>query len=152
DSHAVRVRELRSGDPGRVAAALSSAPIDVDLAPHAIALLAWDAAYPQAAQALAVAREQIEPQLVERMLDTQEDFAIRRRIPWILSHSSTPVAIAGLLQGLLDPRFEVRFRCGQALARIHARDPSLPIDRQRVFTIVLRETRVDHGVWESQRL
>jgi ATP:ADP antiporter, AAA family len=152
DSHEVRIRELRSGDPVRVAAALASAPIDVDLAPHAIALLAWDAAYPHAAQALAAAREGIEPQIVERMLDTQEDFAIRRRIPWILSHSSTPIAIAGLLQGLLDPRFEVRFRCGQALARIHARDPSLPIDRQRVFTIVLRETRVDHGVWESQRL
>ena len=152
DSLDQRIRELGSGDPGRVAAALASAPIDADLAPHAIALLAWDAAYPHAAQALAAAREGIEPQLVERMLDTQEDFAIRRRIPWILSHSSTSVAIAGLLQGLLDPRFEVRFRCGQALARIHARDPSLPIDRQRVFTIVLRETRVDHGVWESQRL
>jgi len=28
----------------------------------------------------------------------------------------------------------------------------VPIDRHRVFAIVLRETRVDRGVWESQRL
>ena len=152
DPRALRIAELRSGDAGRVIPALASGPIDADLAPHAIPLLAWDTIYPQAAGALAAARPEIEPLLVARMLDTQEEFAIRRRIPWILSQSSSRAAIEGLLQGLVDPRFEVRFRCGRALARIHARDASLPIDRHRVFAIVLRETRVDRGVWESQRL
>jgi hypothetical protein len=147
-----RIRELRSGDPVRVLTALRSDSITPELAPHVLPLLAWDALYPHAARALSQARERIEGLLVDHLLDKEEEFSIRRRIPGILSGSSSRIVIQGLLQGLLDSRFEVRYRCGRALARIHARDASVPIDRHRVFAIVLRETRVDRGVWESQRL
>ena len=148
----LRIEELRSGDPARVAAALETGPIGPELAPHVVPLLAWDAIYPYAARALGRARPQIEGLLVDRLLDASEEFAIRRRIPALLAESSSRVVIEGLLQGLLDPRFEVRFRSGHALARIHDRDASVPFDRHRVFAIALRETRVDRSVWESQRL
>ena len=148
----LRIEELRSGDPARVAAALGTGPIGPELAPHVVPLLAWDAIYPYAARALGRARPQIEGFLVDRLLDASEEFAIRRRIPALLADSSSRVVIEGLLQGLLDPRFEVRFRSGHALARIHDRDASVPFDRHRVFAIALRETRVDRSVWESQRL
>ncbi|MFQ5599818.1 MAG: hypothetical protein ACE5G2_04600 [Candidatus Krumholzibacteriia bacterium] len=147
-----RIVDLRSGDPLRVHVALQSAPIGPELAPHVIPLLAWDQVYPHAARALVNAGDRIAGQLVDALLDKDEEFAIRRRIPMILSHIETPKAIEGLLLGLLDRRFEVRFRSGRALARIHERDPSAPIDRNRVFAIVLRETRVDRGVWVSRRL
>ncbi len=146
-----RIQDLRSGDQRRVVGALQS-EAGPDVAPHVIALLAWDAVYPHAARALVASLERVEGQLVDRLLDPDEEFSIRRRIPAILSRSGSRVVIEGLLQALLDLRFEVRFRAGQALSRIHARDPSVPIDRNRVFATVLRETRVDRGVWESQRL
>src|SRR5262249_59313669 len=53
---------------------------------------------------------------------------------------------------LSDARFEVRYRCGRALAAIRVRNPNLEVDRDRVFAAVLREARVDKGVWESHRL
>ncbi len=152
DAVAPRLDELRSADPARVVAALEAGPIDAAFAPHVIPLLAWDAAYPYVARALTRNRDSIEQSLVERLLDASEEFAIRRRIPPILAGSTTRVAVEGLLQGLLDARFEVRFRCGRALARTHAKDPSVRIDRHRVFAVASRETRVDRGVWESQRL
>ncbi len=146
-----RIRDLRSADPERVRVALQGPP-DPDLASHIIPLLAWDAMYPHAARALVACLDRIEGQLVDRLLDPEEEFSIRRRIPSIVSRSNSRVVITGLLQALLDKRFEVRFRAGQALSRIHERDPSVAIDRHRVFAIVLRETRVDRRVWESQRL
>jgi hypothetical protein len=147
-----RIEELRSGDPARVSAALAAGPIDPELASHVVPLLAWDSVYPYAARSLKASRERIEGQLVDRLLDHNEEFAIRRRIPALLADSRSRVVIEGLLQGLLDRRFEVRFRCGRTLAHIHDQDPSVPIDRHRVFAIASRETRVDRGVWESQRL
>jgi ATP/ADP translocase len=145
------IQDLRSGEPGRVLAALqdSTGP---DLAPHVIPLLAWDTMYPHAAKTLIGSLDRLEGQLVDRLLDRDEEFSIRRRIPAILTRSSSRMVIEGLMQALLDARFEVRFRAGRALSRIHARDPGVAIDRNRVFAIVLRETRVDRGVWESQRL
>jgi len=147
-----RIEELRSGDPVRVIAALDAGEVSPELAPHVVPLLAWDTIYPTAVRVLVQARPHIEGLLVDRLLDPNEEFAIRRRIPPLLTDSRSRVVIEGLLQGLLDSRFEVRFRSGRALARIHAQDPSVPIDRHRVFAIALRETRVDRSVWESQRL
>ncbi|HEY1418795.1 MAG TPA: hypothetical protein VGF41_12870, partial [Myxococcaceae bacterium] len=60
--------------------------------------------------------------------------------------------IEGLLAGLEDPRFEVRFQCGRALARLHQTDPSRPIPGERALAAVMREMKVERGVWETQRL
>src|SRR5512134_4176724 len=65
----LRIEDLRSGDPKRVVDALGRGPIGPELAPHVVPLLAWDAIYPHAAQALAQARPQIEGLLVDRLLD-----------------------------------------------------------------------------------
>ena len=146
-----RIQDLRSGDPVRVQTALAGS-VAPDLAPHVIPLLAWDAVYARAAHALIQSLERLEGQLVDRLLDREEEFSIRRRIPAILSRSSSRLVVEGLLQALIDTRFEVRFRAGRALSNIHERDPGAAIDRHRVFAIVLRETRVDRGVWESHRL
>lgn len=147
-----RVRELRSGDPERVRKALDAGPIDRALAPHVIPLLAWETVAEAAGQALRAASDPIAGQLVDSLLDPEEEFAIRRRIPRLLCDRASSVAVEGLLQGLLDRRFEVRFRCGRALLRLHEGVGILPPDPDRIYLAVLREVAVDRRVWESQKL
>jgi hypothetical protein len=91
-------------------------------------------------------------QLLDRLLDEDEEFSVRRRLPLVLAYCPTTRAFEGLFQGLQDKRFEVRYRCGRALSRLQELDPGLRVDRQRVIAAVLREVAVDRGVWESHKL
>jgi ATP:ADP antiporter, AAA family len=144
---------LRSGDARRVHAELRQArsfgPV---IAAQAISLLAWDEVTGWASRALAKAAPAITGQLIDRLLDPNEDFAIRRRIPRILATCATPRAYDGLMAALTDKRFEVRFQAGRALARIHEQVPALVVDKGPVYAAVLRETRVERSLWENQRL
>ncbi|MCA9752798.1 MAG: hypothetical protein KC591_11450, partial [Gemmatimonadetes bacterium] len=90
--------------------------------------------------------------LVFAMLDAGQDFATRRRLARVFATSSSPHAAVGLLAALGDARFEVRFRAGVALARMHERAPDVPLDPRDVFAAIERESRVNRHVWESNRL
>ncbi|MFN0152028.1 MAG: Npt1/Npt2 family nucleotide transporter, partial [bacterium] len=148
-----RIAELRSGDAVRVRRALGArAPLSRADAPWVIALLTWDEMAPDAIATLRAALPKISGLLVDALLDPDEDFAVRRRIPRVLAASSAPAAVDGLLRGLDDKRFEVRYQCGRALARIRERSPETPIRAEDVFAAGLREVRVDKSVWESHRL
>jgi hypothetical protein len=69
-----------------------------------------------------------------------------------LASATSQRAVDGLLLGLDDLRFEVRFQCGRSLGAILQRRPKLRVDRERVFEIVLREVAVGRPIWESHRL
>ncbi len=144
---------LRSGDPARVREALRrSSPLDAALVPQAIQLLAWDeVARASAESLLAVAASHV-GQLVDALLDPDTDFAVRRRIPGVLAATLTARAVEGLTRGLADGRFEVRYRCGRALARMLEPDGGLEVDRETIFGAVRREATAGRQVWESQRL
>jgi hypothetical protein len=86
------------------------------------------------------------------LLDPDQEFAIRRRIPLVLSHHVSRRAVEGLVAGLDDKRFEVRYRCGRALARIHERHEEMITDRGRILAAIISDVAVDRRVWESQRL
>lgn len=145
--------ELRSGDANRVTAVLRRTRyLSPAVAAQVAALLAWDQVTGWASRALAKVAPSITGQLVDRLLDPDEDFAVRRRIPRILATCETPRALVGLMGGLHDRRFEVRFQCARALARIHLRAPSLAIDTAAVYAAVSRETRVGVSLWREQRL
>jgi hypothetical protein len=147
-----RVVELRSRDAERVRQALTAEPIDQNLVPHILPLLAWDEVATTAMQALRDIAPRIIGQLLDSLLDADEEFSVRRRIPMIIAACPTRRAFEGLFLGLEDKRFEVRYRCGRALSKLQEMDPNLRIDRERVVTAVLREVAVDRGVWESHRL
>ncbi len=61
-------------------------------------------------------------------------------------------AADGLLLGLDDQRFEVRFQCGRSLASIKEKNARIRIDAERVYSVVLREVGVGRSIWESHRL
>ena len=64
----------------------------------------------------------------------------------------TQRAVYGVLLGLEDLRFEVRFQCGRSLAAILDKNPRIRIDKERIFDVVRREVAVGRPVWESHRL
>jgi len=144
---------LRSGDPVRARRALRDAsPLPPELVPIVIPLLAWDDVASWALQALRGVVDRHSGQLVDALLDPDEDFSIRRRLPRVLSAAATDRAAEGLIRALSDRRFEVRYQSGVALAKLRDRISGLPVDRGAIFEAVAREAKVDRGVWESQRL
>jgi AAA family ATP:ADP antiporter len=123
-----------------------------DVLPDVIRLLAWDVVARDAAAALRDVAPTAASRLVAALLDPDEEFAVRRRLPSVLARVPTQAVADGLAAGLADPRFEVRYRCGLALHRIRGQAPALRIDDATVIGAVLREVNVDRGVWESHRV
>lgn len=153
DTLVAGLRELRSGDPGRVRAALvASSPLDPGLVAQGIALLAWDEVATDVIRALRAVATRHAGQLVDALLDPGTEFTVRRRIPPVLAVSHARRAVDGLVNGLVDTRFEVRYRCGRALDGLRGADPRLGVDEALVYEAVRRETRVGRAVWNSQKL
>lgn len=153
DPKAEILADLRSADPVRVRRALRSADVaDPAVAERIVTLLAWNEVTADAAKALVRVAREVTDLLVDRLLDTDEEFTIRRRLPRVLAYSPTDRAVDGLIRGLGDRRFEVRFRAGRALLRLRRSAEGPPIDPDRIIEAILREVGVDRRVWTSQRL
>ncbi len=138
---------LQAIDQGRG----GDARLDRALVPAVIRMLDEDASAAEAMRALRkVADERIE-ELLTALLDPDQPFPVRRRLASALSSCRSQRAADGLMLGLQDLRFEVRFRCGQSLVAMveqgHAR-----IDPARVLDVVHREITVSQRVWEGRRL
>lgn len=153
DLVAEQLHVLRSGSPAQARAALMATnPLDATLVPQAIRLLARNDVARDATAALKSVAARHVGQLVDALLDPDSDIAVRRRIPRVLATCPTPRAVDGLTRGLADDRFEVRYRCGRALARLFDRERGLQADRDLVFDAVRREAALGRQVWDSQHL
>jgi hypothetical protein len=128
------------------------APLTAPLVPLVIPLLAWDPAAADAIDALRRVAEDHVGQLVDVLVNQEQDFAIRRRLARVFSVCTSQRAADGLILGLDDLRFEVRFQCGRSLAAMRERNPAISIDRDRMLSVVLKEVTVGRPVWESRRL
>jgi len=147
------LEELRSRDESRVRAALGrTSVLERTHVAQVIDLLAWDDVSPAARTAL----EQLAPlhlgMLIDAMLDPATDFAIRRRLPRILGTVATARSLDGLVNGLSDSRFEVRYHCSRAISRILAKHRELAIDRPQMIAAVERELSVPPQRWRGYRL
>jgi len=147
------VLSLRSRNRARVVEVLSrDEGLTPGLVPHAITLLAWDQVADHAMFALRKVAEERVGQLVDALLDPNQDFAVRRRLARVFSVCVSQRAASGLMFGLDDPRFDVRYQSARSLAAIVDSNPRVQIDRDQIFAVVLRESAVGRGVWESRRL
>ncbi|MFN8654031.1 MAG: hypothetical protein U0133_19185 [Gemmatimonadales bacterium] len=145
-------QSLVSSKPDIVLAALEQGPLAPAQLDDAVHLLAWDAVAPRAVQALIPFAMREPARLTRYLLDPGEDFAVRRRLVRVLAEGSGPEVRDALLRALEDPRFEVRYRAGRALARVLSREPGVTVEADRVIETVLREVAVDRGVWEGRHL
>jgi hypothetical protein len=153
DAEIYDILALRSRNRARIVDVLSrDEGLTPGLVPHVIALLAWEPVADYAMFALRKAAEEHVGQLVDALLDPNQDFAIRRRLARVFSVCVSQRAASGLLFGLDDPRFDVRYQSARSLAAIVDKNPRVQIESDRIFDVVLREVAVGRGVWESRRL
>ena len=143
------MEDLRSGVAARVRARLAE-PLDPVLAGQAISLLAWDEVSPDAIKALRTISGRVTGELVDALLNPQSDYAVRRRIPGVLAASPSPRAVGGLVAGLGDARFEVRFRCASALGRLRDLDPTLAMPESPIREAVVLELALSES-WTARR-
>jgi hypothetical protein len=146
------IADLMSGNPVRIDRCLSSPLLDARLVPFLIPLLANDEVAEDIRMEIRWKAPQAIGALTDALLDPDTPLLARQRIPSILEVTHNPRAIAGLLAGLHDDEFNVRYSSARALARMHERDTSIIISEQEVYEAVLREVSVDRIVWESRDL
>jgi hypothetical protein len=153
DPAEVMLADLRSGDLTRVERALEALdePDDRQVA-AVVQLLAWDDVVGSARQVLERHAATCTDQLLEALLDPDTDFAIRRRVPRVLRTLSSQQAVDGLVQGLDDVRFEVRYQCGRAIDRMLSAHDGLTVSRDRLLTVVERELSLPVQVWRGHRV
>ena len=88
--------------------------------------------------------------LCEALSDRETPYNARRRIPALLRGLPARDAQDALIVGLDDPRFEVRFRCGEVLYE-HVREGQPPnVSGTDVW--LGRELRVSKKVWAARRI
>lgn len=148
------LRELRSGDSSRVLAAFKEIRhVEPVVAAQLVSLLAWDEVSDAVRQILQRDPCSIAGLLTDHLVSQKEvTFGIRRRIPRILGQCDSQLAVYGLLAGLSDTRFEVRFQCSRALDCLVDRQPHLKVPPDAVFAAVERELQVARPIRESRRL
>lgn len=153
DSVVEKLRELRSGDVRRVLNVIRrTKTLDTILAPQIISLLAWDEVSAEARQLLHRDADRHVGLLVDFLLDEEVDFTIRRRLPRVLAVTLSQRALDGLMEGLKDKRFEVRFQCGRALGYLYKQAPGLRLDTERVYAAIDNEVSVNRSIWDGRRL
>jgi ATP:ADP antiporter, AAA family len=141
------IADLCSGDPQRIVWVLHArGPLDLRLVPYVIPLLAVDEVFAEAVTALRGVALSCTGQLVDTLLDPTQDLVVRRRIPRVLKAAPTQRAADGLLLGVGDERFDIRYRCAEALAFLHEENARLEMPREEILAAALRELKT-----QSQR-
>jgi hypothetical protein len=153
DTDLVDIMALRSRDKQRVVTVLErDLSLEPSLVPHVIPLLAWDPVANEAVNALRRVAEERVGELIDALIDPNQPFAARRRLARVFAACVSQRAVDGLLLGLDDLRFEVRFQCARSLVAILEKNPRVHVDAAFVFEVVRREVAVGRPVWEAHRL
>jgi ATP:ADP antiporter, AAA family len=148
-----RLADLRSGSPKRIQAALApQQPFDAAVVPLAIRLLAWRESFEMARAFLLRDAHRATGQLLDALLDPEQDFAVRRRIPQILAYTSSQRAVDGLIKALEDPRFEIRFHSSRALEFLYRMTEGLHFDQALLISAVERELASSREIWRHRKL
>ena len=135
------IADLRSNDSKRIHRNLrDDHELDLELAPHVVALLEDDRYAKSAAARLREIAHLVVGQLIDALLSPSTATSARRRIPRILGDVKSQRALAGLISGLDDSSFDVRFECGLALGEILAAGDSLTIEAAVGFAMVEKES------------
>jgi hypothetical protein len=141
--------DLGSENANRIRRALNSSIMDIHLTPWIIPLLENDEVVQDVRTELRWLAPRIIGQLTDALLDPDIPLLARQRLPGVLEASHNPRVINGLLQGIVDESFNVRFSCARALGRMRSRNTSLLVPREQVFSAIRRELDVSTDTWEG---
>jgi ATP:ADP antiporter, AAA family len=144
---------LRSPDPARVSAALANVSnLSGMHVAQIVNLLAWDDVLPSVRNVLETVAPAHLGLLIDALVEPSTDFAIRRRLPRILGTVASARSLDGLMSGLDDARFEVRYHCSRAINRILTKNHELSVNRDRMLAIVDEALSVTPQIWRGYRL
>jgi len=146
------VTDLCCGDTARIRRALNSSLLDVRLTPYLIPLLGHDEISEDVRTELRWLVPRIIGQLTDALLDPDLPLRVRQRLPGVLEASHNPRVIEGLMLGMTDYAFNVRYSCARALARMRSRNTKLRIPRQKVFSAIRDELHVSPEKWQGRDL
>ena len=135
------VAALRSGDEARVKRVLASQRVTAELLPHVVPLLKDDRFLADALKALRRAATPCAGQLVDALLDPMQHTLVKRRLPLVLAHADSRLAVEGLSAGLDDGDWNVRFRCAGGLEALRRYRPRLQAGEERLLGVAEREAR-----------
>jgi AAA family ATP:ADP antiporter len=144
------VADLCCGDTARVRRALNSPLIDVRLTPYLIPLLGKDDISEDVRTELRWRVPRVIGQLTDALLDPDLPLLVRQRLPGVLEASHNPRVVEGLLLGMTDHAFNVRYSCARALARMRSRNAKLHIPQQKVFSAIRDELHVSPEQWRGR--
>jgi ATP/ADP translocase len=141
---------LRGGDRAATEKVLASEEPSPQLVPFVIPLLVRPELRKAAAAYLSRLAPRIVGQLVDALLDPQVPSLARRRIARLLRSADSQRVVEGLILGLADQRFEIRYECGIALVRVTEKDPSLVIPQKPILEAVQRELVIEREILEDE--
>jgi hypothetical protein len=84
------------------------------------------------------------------LLNPDLPLLVRQRLPGVLEASHSPRSIAGLLLGMVDETFNVRYSCARVLVRMRQRNPHIVIPRQQVYDAISNELQASPEDWEGR--
>jgi AAA family ATP:ADP antiporter len=153
DPRIQQIVDLQARDASVVRNALSrDGPLDPLLIAPVIRLIARDDVSEDALRALRRVARMAVGQLTDALLNPDEDFAVRRRVPRVLASYASRRTVDGLLEGLRDSRFEVRFSCGRALSKVCSIDETLRPEPNTIYAAALDEIRNAERLSEAPRM
>lgn len=141
---------LLAGDIPGIRTVLEDPALDPRLAPHCIVLLANDRIQREAVRALRTIANRITGQLIDALLDRAAPPQVRRRVARAMSTCNSQRAVDGLVEGLLDESFEVRYQCGLTLLKITHDARNLVVSKEGALAAVRREVDLDRKLWQHQ--
>jgi AAA family ATP:ADP antiporter len=144
------VSDLCSGDTERIYRALGGSAMDIRLIPFVIPLLANDEISNDVRTELRWMVPRITGQLIDAMVDPDVPLRARQRLPGVLEASHNPRSINGLLLGMGDQSFNVRYSCARSLARMRGRNRHLKVPRQQVFAAIQQELAASPEEWAAR--
>ncbi|MEP6863056.1 MAG: MFS transporter [Deltaproteobacteria bacterium] len=151
DQLTATIVELRTNDPVRIRRALAS-ELEPQLAALIIGLAGRNDVGREALAALRTIAPRCTGAIVDALLDPTREVVIRRRLPEVLFAGERTLATWGLWRGLVDPSFEVRYRCGVVLARIGAAGHLPAVTSEIVFETIRHELVIDAVTWRQQHV
>jgi AAA family ATP:ADP antiporter len=147
---ALIVSDLTSGDAPRIRRALANPDLDVSVAHYIIPLLSNNEMSLEARSELRWLVTRIPGQLTDALLNPDLPLLVRQRLPGVLEASHSPRSIAGLLLGMVDETFNVRYSCARVLVRMRQRNPHIVIPRQQVYDAISNELKASPEEWEGR--
>ena len=116
-----------------------------DTVPHVIALLASDTLADHALFALRKVAEERVGELTDALLDANLDDTVRCRLTRVFAVCVSQRGADGLVLGLDDARFDVRFQSAQSLAAILEKNPVVRVDPERIYALFFERSPSDRS-------